>query len=71
MYRIAGESCEGLRYVGGVEKVWEWEKSKKKVFIDFLFDFPAYEGYHPVPSLRGYAASFCVGVLLFIKLKKK
>lgn len=45
--------------------------------IELLFDFPAYNGYHPVISKLGYLLSaslgFFIGSLLFkfVKFKKK
>lgn len=38
--------------------------------IDLLFDFPAHEGFHPVPSVIGYILSFGIGIVVTLWLKK-
>jgi hypothetical protein len=32
--------------------------------VEILFDFPAYSGFHPVPSKMGYLISGIVGLLI-------
>ena len=41
------------------------------LIIDLLFDFPAYEGFHPVPSIIGYILSFGIGIAVTLWLNKK
>lgn len=41
------------------------------ILIDLLFDFPASEGFHPVPRVIGYILSVGIGIVLAQWWKKK
>ena len=52
-----------------------YHSQETSILIDLLYDFPAIEGFHPVPSLMGYfvfsTIGFCTWIFIIRTRNKK